>query len=444
MFNALNRCVKRFEVYGNVYTLWHIFLSVLLRSQSRVSFICVSGYPQGRLRASPLLPRGGLTGYTQDMPDNASLDRLSGQIERVTYTNDENGYTIARVKVYGRRDLVTVVGNIVAPTPGAVLKMAGEWTTHPRYGEQFKVVFYETAVPATVHGIEKYLGSGLIKGIGPVMAKRIVKLFGKDTLDVIENEAERLAEVPGIGKQRISMIQQAWEEQKDIREVMLFLQSHGVSSGYASKIYKAYGKDSISIVRENPYRLAYDIYGIGFLTADKIAEKLGFERESPLRAEAGLLYTLHDLSDAGHVYYPRDDLLRVAAAMLHIEDDAILRDALARLGEERRIVMEIIRVDDMDIPVVYLAGYHLAEVQATARLLALSRAAASLRAVKVDAAIGWAEAESGLTLAERQKEAIAVALARKVMVITGGPEFWYAFTFSLARLVPQPAVATRL
>ena len=355
------------------------------------------------------------------MPENTSLQRLSGQIERVTYTNSENGYTIAKVKVYGRRDLVTVVGNIVDPTPGAILKMSGEWSTHPRYGEQFKVVFYETAVPATVHGIEKYLGSGLIKGIGPVMAKRIVKLFGEKTLDVIEHEAGRLVEVPGIGKQRVEMIQRAWEEQKDIRDVMLFLQSQGVSSGYASKIYKAYGKDSIKIVKENPYRLAYDIYGIGFLTADKIAEKLGFEQDSPLRAEAGLLYALHELSDEGHVYYPTDKLLDVASDLLKIEGDAVLRSALDRLRDEKRIVSELIRIDGVDVPVTYLAGYHLAEVQAASRLRALSRATAALRSVKVDAAIRWAEERSGLKLAERQREAVAAALTGKVMVITGGP-----------------------
>lgn len=355
------------------------------------------------------------------MPENSSLARLSGQIERVTYTNGENGYTIAKVKVYGRRDLVTVVGNIVDATPGAILKMAGEWSTHPRYGEQFKVVFYETAVPATVHGIEKYLGSGLIKGIGPVMAKRIVKLFGEKTLDVIEHEAGRLVEVPGIGKQRVEMIQRAWEEQKDIRDVMLFLQSQGVSSGYASKIYKAYGKDSIGIVKENPYRLAYDIYGIGFLTADKIAEKLGFEQDSPLRAEAGLLYALHELSDEGHIYYPTDKLLDVASDLLKIEGDAVLRSALDRLRDEKRIVSELIRIDGVDVPVTYLAGYHLAEVQAASRLRALSRATAALRSVKVDAAIRWAEERSGLKLAERQREAVAAALTGKVMVITGGP-----------------------
>ena len=232
------------------------------------------------------------------------LADLQGQIERITYTNDENGFTIAKVKVYGRRDLVTVVGNLLAPTPGEILKMQGEWATHPKYGEQFRVVHYKSLVPASVYGIEKYLGSGLIKGIGPVMAKRIVKAFGKETLDVIEQEIKKLIEVEGIGKKRVEMIRKAWADQKEIRQVMLFLQSHGVSSGYATKIFKTYGNEAIEVVQENPYRLATDIFGIGFLTADKIAEKLGFARDSELRAEAGILYVLHQLADEGHVYYP--------------------------------------------------------------------------------------------------------------------------------------------
>ncbi|MBQ9405907.1 MAG: Flp pilus assembly complex ATPase component TadA, partial [Desulfovibrio sp.] len=357
------------------------------------------------------------------MSDTKNLERLSGQIERVTYTNVDNGYTIARVKVYGRRDLVTVVGNLVDPLPGSILKMAGAWINHPRYGEQFKVVFYETTVPATVYGIEKYLASGLIKGIGPVMAKRIVKVFGKDTLDIIENDVERLADVPGIGKQRVAMIRHAWEEQKDIRQVMLFLQSHGVSSAYASKIYKTYARDSIAIVQENPYRLAYDIYGIGFLTADRIAENLGFARDSPLRAEAGLLFALHECSAEGHVYFPQDKLLKVAAELLHIEDSTILGQALQRLAAERRIVVEALPGEQIEQAEerIYLAGYHLAEAQAAARLLALSRAHTVLRAVKVDAALRWAEERCGLTLAEEQKEAVAAALTHKVVVITGGP-----------------------
>jgi exodeoxyribonuclease V alpha subunit len=355
------------------------------------------------------------------MPDTPPLVRLSGQIERVTYTNPENGYTIAKVKVYGRQGLVSVVGAIVDPQPGAILKMAGEWTTHPRFGEQFRVVFYETAVPATVYGIEKYLGSGLIKGIGPVMAKRIVKLFGEKTLDVIEQEPDRLAEVPGIGRRRIGMIKQTWAEQKDIREVMVFLQSQGVSSGYASKIYKAYGKESIAVVKENPYRLAYDIWGIGFLTADRIAEKLGFAKDSPLRAQAGLLYALHELADEGHVFYPTEKLLANASSLLQIEDEPLLRSSLGQLAEERRVVVESVPLRGQEVEATYIAGYNLAEKKASSRLLSLVNAKASMRDVKVEAAIAWTEQKSGLTLATRQREAVACALQGKVMVITGGP-----------------------
>ncbi len=237
-----------------------------------------------------------------EIQETDMLADLQGQIERITYTNDENGFTIAKLKVYGQRDLVTIVGNLMAPMPGEIIKMRGEWSNHPKYGEQFKIVHYKTTVPASVYGIEKYLGSGLIKGIGPVMAKRIVKRFGKKTLDVIEEEIEKLAEVDGIGKKRIQMVKKAWDDQKEIREVMLFLQTHGVSSGYATKIFKQYGDRSIQVVKENPYRLATDIFGIGFITADNIAEKLGFDKNSELRAEAGILYVLNQLSDDGHVY----------------------------------------------------------------------------------------------------------------------------------------------
>ncbi len=191
------------------------------------------------------------------------LEHPQGQIERVTYANEENSYTVAKVKVRGRRDLVTVVGNITSPLAGQVLKMKGEWANHPKFGEQFKAVYCECCTPATSAGIQKYLGSGLIKGIGPVMAKRIVAKFGDDTLEVIEHEPDRLTEVEGIGEKRIEMIKKAWEEQKEIRQVMLFLQGHGVSATYASKIFKTYGNDSIQVVQENPYRLATDIFGTG-------------------------------------------------------------------------------------------------------------------------------------------------------------------------------------
>jgi len=222
-----------------------------------------------------------------------NLTDLRGQIERITYTNEENSYTVVKVKVYGRKDLVTVIGNIVNPTPGEIISMKGEWGNHPKYGEQFKIVFCQCTTPATVYGIEKYLGSGLVRGIGPVMAKRIVKKFKEETLNVIEKDIEQLAGIDGIGKKRIAMIKKAWDEQKEIRSIMIFLQSHGVSSWYSAKIYKQYGNESIIIVKENPYRLATDIFGIGFVTADKIAQKLGFAKDSELRAEAGILHVLH-------------------------------------------------------------------------------------------------------------------------------------------------------
>lgn len=352
--------------------------------------------------------------------DAKNLVQLQGLIERVTYTNEENGYTVARVKVYGRRDLVTVVGNIVNPTPGEVIRMSGEWGSHPKFGEQFKVVFYKCTVPASAHGIEKYLGSGLIKGIGPVMAKRIVKLFGEKTLEVIEEQTEKLTKVPGIGQRRIAMIRQAWEEQKEIRNVMLFLQSHGVSSAYAAKIYKHYGNNSISIVQENPYRLARDIFGIGFLTADKIAEKMGFEQTSPQRAEAGMLYVLHQLTDEGHVFYPQDQLFEKAKHILHV-DPEILEEAAKRLVAEKQIVLECLVDDAQRITGVYLGGYHRAEVQLAQRLLALRDAPRAIRTVDENKALAWVETHLGFTLAARQKEAVKRALTSKVMVITGGP-----------------------
>ncbi|NQU13519.1 MAG: ATP-dependent RecD-like DNA helicase, partial [Desulfobacteraceae bacterium] len=264
---------------------------------------------------------------------------LEGQIERITYTNEENGYTIAKIKVFGQGDLVTVVGNLMAPMPGEVVKLRGEWSNHPKYGQQFKIVQYETSVPATVYGIQKYLGSGLIRGIGPVMAKRIVKKFGKQTLDIIENRIERLALVGGIGKKRIGMIRKAWEEQKEVREVMLFLQAHEVSSGYATKIFKRYGDRSIQVVKGNPYRLATDIFGIGFLTADRIAQKLGFDKDSPLRAEAGILYVLNQLADEGNVYFPYESLVKKCEEVLEVDPEVISR-ALATLVFEKRVVAE--------------------------------------------------------------------------------------------------------
>lgn len=347
-----------------------------------------------------------------------NLTDLQGQIENITYFNEETGYTIAKVKVAGNKDLVPCVGNLIRPTPGEVLSMKGEWTNHEKYGRQFKISFSQTTTPASVHGIQKYLGSGLIKGIGPVMAKRIVAKFGKNTLEIIERSSERLAEIPGIGAGRIGMIRKAWHDQQEIREVMLFLQTHGVSTGFAAKIFKQYGNDAIRIVQENPYRLAKDIFGIGFLTADKIAEKMGFAKESLVRAEAGVLYVLNQLAEQGHVYAPHPFLIEQSQAILGIGAD-IIEKALLNLASEMMINSE--ERPDLGHRAIYLSHFYLAENQAAARLKALIPAPKQTRQIDADKALGWVQEKLAITLAEKQLQAVKAAIESKLMIITGGP-----------------------
>lgn len=353
-----------------------------------------------------------------------SIEELTGQIERITYTNEENGYTVARLSVYGRPDLVTVVGNLMAPVPGEVVKLKGEWATHAQYGEQFKITHYQTAVPASVYGIQKYLGSGMIKGIGPVMAKRIVKKFGTRTLDIIETDIEKLGQVAGIGKKRLEMIWKAWEDQKEIRDVMLFLQGHGVSSGYATKIFKQYGSRSIQVVKENPYRLATDIFGIGFITADQIAEKLGFDKNSRLRAEAGILYVLNRLSDEGHVYFPYDALLEKCVDILEVQPERIA-EALEVVASEKRVIIEDITPPSnhgsTDARGVYLTRFHVSETGVAQQLKALLRARSSIRKIDSNKAVSWVQERLSISLATDQIRAIKGAAENKALVITGGP-----------------------
>lgn len=352
------------------------------------------------------------------------LAELKGQIERITYSSEETGYTVAQVKVYGKPQLVTVVGNLMSPTPGEVLNMKGEWENHPRYGKQFKVIYYDSVVPASVYGIEKYLGSGLIKGIGPVTAKRIVKQFGKQALDIIESQIHRLTEVEGIGEKRIEMIRQAWQDQKEIREVMLFLQGHGISSAYASKIYKKYADRSIAVVRENPYRLAMDIFGIGFLTADKIAEKLGFSKDSLLRAQAGLLFVLNRMADEGHVYYPYEALLEKCVEILQT-DTGILSEAIEMLVGSGKIAIENPGNRDnkftLNHKAVYLSQFYICEKQIAERIKYLVSSPTSLITIRVEKALAWVQKKLSIRLAENQLEAIRKALNSKAMILTGGP-----------------------
>ncbi len=352
------------------------------------------------------------------------LTELQGQIERITYTNEDNGFTIAKVKVDGRKDLVTVVGTLLAPMPGEIIQTKGEWTRHRKYGEQFRVVHYKSMVPASVHGIEKYLGSGLIKGIGPIMAKRIVKEFGKDTLEIIENDIERLAEVEGIGTKRTQMIKRAWDEQREIRDVMIFLQAHGVGSGYATKIFRHYGDQSIEVVKKNPYRLATDIFGIGFLTADRIAERLGFEKDSEVRAEAGILYVLNQLCDEGHVYYPYEPLIEKCHETLQVDREVIVK-GFGTIALDKRIVIEDLNPDLEEFrennKAVYLARFHFSEKSIATRLKRLINAPKAIRKIDTEKATGWVQKQLDITLAQRQVEAVRCAVEDKVLVITGGP-----------------------
>ena len=358
-------------------------------------------------------------GETGKQGKKTMLVDLQGQIERVTYTNEENGYTIASVRVSGQRDLVNVVGKLLAPIPGEVLKMRGEWVIHPTYGKQFKVARYQSIVPASLYGIEKYLGSGLIKGIGPVMARRIITVFGTETLAVIDEDTARLATVRGIGEKRIGMIKKAWEEHKEFREVLMFLHAHGVSSSYALKIFKQYGNRSIELVKENPYRLAMDIFGIGFVTADRIAENLGFARDSQVRAEAGILHVLHERSEEGHVYYPRELLVERCGETLGVGRDVIIA-ALSTIAAQKKIVIEDLG-EGAGRKAVYLAKYHLCENEVSTRIRALVDAPKSIRRIDSSKAVDWVQGKLSITLAEKQAEAVKTAIESKVMVITGGP-----------------------
>lgn len=348
------------------------------------------------------------------------MAELKGQIERITYYNEENGYTVARLKAEGRSGLVTIVGNLLGLNAGEVLKLKGEWQSHSKYGEQFRITSHESVMPATVSGIERYLRSGMIKGIGPVMAKRLVTKFGIQTLDVIERSIERLQEVDGIGEKRIEMIRTAWETQKEIRDVMVFLQGHGVSPAYAVKIFKQYGGEAISAVRENPYRLAEEVFGIGFITADRIAEKLGVAKDSLIRARAGIQHVLSRLSDEGHVYFPFDRLVEECEKTLEIDRNIIL-EAMEAAAADRRVVIEEMDRFGGEGKAVYLTPFHVSEQGIARRMKDLFTFPRQLPLINKENLFVSAEKDLGLALSEQQARAVQDSVEGKVMVITGGP-----------------------
>ncbi|MFL6195771.1 MAG: ATP-dependent RecD-like DNA helicase [Thermoanaerobaculia bacterium] len=353
---------------------------------------------------------------TQPARDAATT--VDGVIERVVFSNEENAWSVVRLQVAGQRDLVTAVGNLLGVQPGESLRLSGSWINDPKYGRQFRVSSYAAVAPATLTGIEKYLGSGLIQGIGKVMASRLVAAFGMDTLEVIENQPERLIEVEGIGPKRRGQILRAWAEQREIKEVMVFLQSHGVSTHYAIKIYKAYGAQATELVRQNPYRLATDIHGIGFKSADKIASALGIPRDAPQRIEAGTLYLLGQAADRGHTFLPRKALVEEGEKLLEVPGAGI-ETAVAALAEMEQVAVE--PLEGADDPAVFLKALHAAESGVAGRIRALLVQPPLPMEIDLDRALDWFEKRERLDLARQQRQAIRAGLTRKVLVITGGP-----------------------
>jgi exodeoxyribonuclease V alpha subunit len=363
-------------------------------------------------------------------------EQLRGTVERVTYYNEENGYSVVRLDVRGQRDLVTIVGNLPEVQPGESLQLEGVWATHQQYGRQFKVEHCEQVLPATIEGIKKYLGSGLVRGVGPVTAARIVQRFGADTLRVLDEEPRRLREALGVGKKRAAAIAQAWEEQKHIREVMVFLGSHGVTTGLAVKIYKTYGDDALTVVQEDPYRLARDIWGVGFKTADKIARDLGLPSDAPSRVQAGVAYALSQQADEGHVYAPEPDLTKEAAELLEVSAE-LVADAIEALDTEEIVRRETLNHSSppqggteggytlKEEHAVYLTPFYYGEVGVTNRLRALVESPATrllpFRSVDWDNLLRQVTRDSEIELSPQQHEAVQAALTHKVTVLTGGP-----------------------
>ena len=344
-------------------------------------------------------------------------ETITGQLEQIVFTNADNGYTVGRLKLPDREEPVTLAGSLPSARVGEELRVQGQWINHPRFGRQFKVEAFETVLPATLAGIEKYLGSGLIRGIGQVMAARIVGHFGPETLDVIGASPQRLCEVSGIGAARAQMIAQAWREQHGVRDLMLFLQSHDVGAGQAAKIYQQYGSQALEVIRDNPYRMAEDIFGIGFLTSDAIAQKLGLAHDSPARIEAGVLYSLQQFSNEGHLCYPRQELVQHCAGLLQVEGSGV-EQALGRLAGQRKIILD---APSPDTGRVYTAAHYTCETGIATRLSALAGSRAARGLSNPETKIDSLQKNLRLRLAPQQREAVRLAAQEKVLVITGGP-----------------------
>jgi len=350
---------------------------------------------------------------TAALPD---LDQLSGLVERVTFHNADSGFCVLRLKVRGERDLVTLIGHAPIVSPGEYASASGNWVTDREHGRQFRAVFVKIAPPNTLGGIERYLGSGMVKGIGPVYASRLVGAFGTAVFEVIEQSPARLLEIDGIGKKRAQKITSGWSDQKIIREIMVFLHGHGVSTSRAVRIFKTYGPDAITVVRANPYRLARDIRGIGFLSADTIAKKVGIALDSPLRAQAGVSYALAEASAQGHCGLPHAELVPMAVKLLQIPTEIIER------AIEQEIADEVLVADPVDgRPCIFLAPLYQAERSIAEHIERLKVGEPAWPAADADKAIPWVERKLDIVLAPSQQAAVRLALTSKLLVITGGP-----------------------
>lgn len=339
--------------------------------------------------------------------------KLRCVVEHITYQNQENGWSVMKVKVKGYDNLVTLTGSLLDVPVGSVLLVDGDWRVDPKYGQQFVAQSWTEVMPATLYGIEKYLGSGLVKGIGPAYAKAIVSRFGLETINIIENDIERLLEVPRLGKKRMEKIRESWEKQKDIKEVMVFLQGHGVSTAFAAKIYRKYEKESIAKVKDNPYQLADDIWGIGFKTADSIASKMGYEKNDHRRCRSGILYTLNELAEEGHVYAEPKQLVEAAVKLLEAEELPV-RQALATMMEAKDVIA--------DNDVIYLPPFYYAENGSVKRLQSLLSDNSLFNSdVAAEPEAEYGSKNGGIVYDEVQQAAIQKALDSKVMVLTGGP-----------------------
>lgn len=354
-------------------------------------------------------------------PVAESHQTLVGSVERITYHSEQNGYTVLRFYAVGHSEAVTVTGNFSAVSPGESLQLSGYWTTHPQYGDQFKTTDYQVTRPATIAGIQKYLGSGLIKGVGPITAKRIVEHFGEQTLEIIEHDIARLTEIKGVSRKRIELIQKTWQEQRAIKDVMIFLQSHGVSTHFAVKIYKQYANDAILVVEKTPYRLAADVYGIGFRTADQIARNMGIEPDAEERLRAGLQHVLGEATDQGHCFLPRRELLKRSAETLGVDDQTRLAASIEALLNEGQLKIEEDPDDPLADAAIYLPSLWQSERAIARRLKTLLAKPVRADEKRVNAWLNRFTELKGIPLSDEQRAAIKLAASERVIVLTGGP-----------------------